>query len=194
MRVALLLALCGSMGFFLPQENVWQYVKIDAGPVTQLRSITLSSQQLALVRKALADRVRLDHWPCADGDEPDWVEKVTFEGLPISDTEQAVLVEAGTGCGRGAQGANGAMWVLQFKGYELSFLATPEQKFSGWLYSIQSTKSHGLRDLVVGWHMSAGEADLSYFRFDGRSYREIATAQLLFNEGRPARIVPTQIH
>jgi hypothetical protein len=135
----------------------------------------------------------LDARSCADGGEPGWVEKVTFEELPVSAADQAVLVEAGAGCARGAQGANGAMWVLQFKGDELSFLATPEQKFSGWLYSVQSTTSHGLRDLVVGWHMSAGEADLSYFRFDGESYREIATAQLLSNDGRPARIVPTSI-
>lgn len=134
--------------------------------------------------------MRLDSQPCAEGGEPDWVEKVTFEELPISNTEKAVLVEAGMGCARGGQGANGAMWVIRFKDDKLSFLATPEHQFSGWLYSIQPTTSHSLRDLVLGWHVSGRESNLGYFRFDGTSYRLRGTAQLLADDDGQLKILP----
>jgi hypothetical protein len=135
----------------------------------------------------------LDNWPCAEGEEPDWVEKVTFEELLVSATERVLLVEAGMGCARGGQGANGAMWVLRFDGGKLDFLATPEQKFNGWLYCIQPTISHGFRDLVLGWHMSAGESNLSYSSFDGMSYRPVGTALRLVGDDGTAEIVPNQL-
>jgi len=188
--LAILLALLCPAGYCPQQDDIWQHVIVKTRLV-QLRNITPSSKQLAIVQKALAARVQLDNWPCAEGGEPDWVEKVIFEDLPISPTEPAMLVEAGMGCARGGQGANGAMWVVQFKGNKLSFLATPEQKFNGWLYSIQPTTSHGLRDLVLGWHMSAGQSNLYYFRYDGKSYRLLGRAQLLFDEHGAGKIVPT---
>lgn len=190
MYLVVLLALLRSVGLSPQQDEIWQHVNVRAG-TPQLKSITLSPKQLVVVRKALAARVRLDDWPCADGSEPDWADKVTFEELPISPTEHATLVQAGVGCARGGQGSNGAMWVVQFKDDELSFLATPQQKFNGWLYSIQPTTSHGFQDLVLGWHMSASEAILSYFRFDGKSYRLLSTAQLLSDQNDVGKIVPT---
>jgi hypothetical protein len=66
--------------------------------------------------------------------------------------------------------------VLQFEGDKFS-LATPEGQFSGWLYSIQPTITHGFRDMVLGWHMGEGKAALSYFRFDGKSYRLLGQAK-----------------
>lgn len=191
MRPALLLTLSCSL-FFPQRSDIWQHVSVDPN-TPQLRSITLSTEQLALVRKALVARARLDHWGCAEGDDSDWADNVTFDALPVSTTEEVVLVEAGTGCARGAQGANGAMWVVQFKGGKASFLATPEQKFNGWLYSIESSTSHGLRDLVLGWHMSARETYLSYFGFDGRSYQLLGNAQLLVDDDGVVKIVPTPI-
>ena len=188
--LAILLALRCATGFCPQQDDIWQHVIVNPRLV-QLRSITPSPNQLSIIRKALAARARVDRWSCAEGDEPDWVEKVTFDDLPISPTEPAILVEAGMGCARGGQGANGAMWVVQFKGNKLTFLATPEQKFSGWLYSIQPTTSHGFRDLVLGWHMRAGESNLFYFRFDGKSYRLFGSAQLLSDEHGAEKIVPT---
>lgn len=160
------------------QDEIWHHVNaVTRTP--KLKSVTLSRKQLATVKNALAARVRLDNWPCADGGEPGWIDKVIFEELPISSAEHATLVQAGMGCARGGQGANGAMWVVQFEGDNLSFLATPQQQFNGWLYSIEPTTSHGFQDLVLGWHLSAGEAILSYFRFDGQSYRLVSKAQLL---------------
>jgi hypothetical protein len=151
--------------------------------------VTPSPQQLAILKKALKERELLDVEDCAD-EEPNWVEKVFFRELPISETEKALLIEAGQGCARGGQGSNGAMWVLRMKGDKVSFLATPEQKFWGWPYSIQPTTSHGLRDLVLGWHMSAAETDLNYFRFDGTSYHLVGTAVLVDDEDGTRKIVP----
>ena len=192
MRSALLLTLFCLLGFFPQQSDIWQHVSAKPGSM-QLSSITPSPEQLVIVRKALAARVGLDNWPCAEGDEPDWVEKVTFKELPVSTTEEVVLVEAGMGCARGGQGSNGAMWVFQFKGGKPTFLATPERKFNGWLYSIQPSTSHGFRDLVLGWHMSASESNLNYFRFDGKSYHLLGSAQLLVDEDGVAKIVPRPI-
>ena len=189
MHPVVLLALLCSVGLSPQQDEIWRHVNVSTR-TPQLKSIALSPKQLVVVRKALAARVRLDNWPCAQGDEPDWVNKVTFEELPISSTEQAVLAQAGMGCARGGQGANGAMWVLQFKGDKLAFLATPQQEFNGWLYSVQPTSSHGFRDLVLGWHVGAGESNLSYFRFDGKSYHLLGRAQLLFDEQYVGKIVP----
>lgn len=189
MYLVVLLAILFSVGLSGQQDEIWHRVGVNTR-TPQLKSITLSPKQLVVIKKALAARVRLDNWPCAEGDEPDWVEKVTFEKLPISSAEEAVLAQAGTGCARGGQGANGAMWVLQFKGDKLVFLATPQQEFNGWLYSIQPTANHGFHDLVLGWHMSAGESNLSYFRFDGASYHLVGRAVLLFDEQNVGKIVP----
>jgi hypothetical protein len=87
---------------------------------------------------------------------------------------------------------NGAMWVIRFQGEKLLPLATPQQRFNGWLYSIQQTTSHGLRDLVLGWHMGGGETPLplSYFRFDGTSYHRIGAAIKTTNEDGIEKIIP----
>ena len=120
----------------------------------------------------------------------EWTENLKFEELPVSETEKIVLVEAGNGCARGGQGSNGAMWVIRFQGDKFSFLATPEQQFNGWLYSIQETTSHGFRDLVLGWHMGAFETDLSYFRFDGACYQVIGAATRVTDENGAEKIIP----
>jgi hypothetical protein len=85
------------------------------------------------------------------------------------------------------------MWVTRFQGDKFSFLATPEQQFNGWLYSIQKTSRHGFRDLVLGWHMSAFETDLSYFRFDGTCYQRIGAAIKLTDENGAEKITPQPI-
>jgi hypothetical protein len=82
------------------------------------------------------------------------------------------------------------MWVIRLHGRKLSFLATPQQQFNGWLYSIQPATSHGFRDLVVGWHVSAAETGLSYFRFDGTSYQRISTATQITVENSAVKIIP----
>jgi hypothetical protein len=142
------------------------------------------------VKKALAARVRLDKW-CAQ-DDREWTENLEFEELPVSVTEEIVLVEAGPGCARGAQGANGAMWLIRFQADKFSFLAAPQQQFNGWLYSVQQTTSHGLRDLVLGWHMGGLGCGLTYFRFDAKSYQRIATATQTTDPNGAEKIIPAK--
>jgi hypothetical protein len=188
MRPSLLLIVFLSSQTLLSQQgDIWEHVNTE--PSARPRTVTPSPQQLAILKKALKERELLDVEDCAD-EEPNWVEKVFFRELPISETEKALLIEAGQGCARGGQGSNGAMWVLRMKGDKVSFLATPEQKFWGWPYSIQPTTGHGLRDLVLGWHMSAAETDLNYFRFDGTSYHLLGTAVLVYGEDGTRKIVP----
>jgi hypothetical protein len=68
------------------------------------------------------------------------------------------------------------MWLIRFDGDEPVLLASPEEDFNGWLYSIQPSMTHGYYDLVLGWHMSAFSYGLTYFRFDGKSYVVVGTA------------------
>jgi hypothetical protein len=114
----------------------------------QSSTAKLSSHRPFTTVARLSRRVRLDRW--CDKDDREWTDNLEFLELPLSETEKIVLVEAGPGCARGAQGANGAMWLIRFQGDEFSFLATPQQQFNGWLHSIQQTTSHGFRDLVLG--------------------------------------------
>jgi hypothetical protein len=169
------------------QADLWQNVR-DHDPMLRPKTYAPSQAQLVRVKKALAARVRLDKW-CGQ-DDREWTENLEFEELPVSVTEKIVLVEAGPGCARGAQGANGAMWLIRFQADKFSFLATPQQQFNGWLYSIQQTTSHGLRDLVLGWHMGGLECGLTYFRFDGKSYQRIATATQTTDPNGAEKIIP----
>ena len=82
------------------------------------------------------------------------------------------------------------MWLIRFDGTHPTLLASPQQRFNGWLYSVEPTTGNGYRDIVLGWHMSAFEADLSYFRFDGKSYRNISSATFRDDEDGTERIIP----
>src|SRR5260370_6474789 len=148
----LLIAFLSSLGLFPQQADIWKNVSTE--PAGRPKTVTPNPQQLVTIRKALKAREELDVEGCGD-EEPNWVEKVLFRELPISETENALLVEAGAGCARGGQGANGAMWVVRFAGDRIFILATPHQKFEGLLYSVQPDNNHGLSDLVLGWDMSA---------------------------------------
>jgi hypothetical protein len=191
MRPALILVFVYSLLSFPAQTDLWE--KIKGYRPLHLKTYAGSQGQLVRVKKAIAARAEVDNWNCADDDDPGWTENLKLEELPVSVTEKIVLVEAGNGCARGGQGSNGAMWVIHFQGDKFSFLATPEQQFSGWLYSIQERTSHGFRDLVVGWHMSAFETNLSYFRFDGACYQLTGAATHVTDENGAEKIIPQPI-
>jgi hypothetical protein len=193
MRSTLLLVFSFLLAIIPVQADVWQHV--STSPIaTQLQRVTVSKAQFDAIRNALTAGGGSGWQSCdvADGAEADWTQALIFEELPVSATEKVMLVEAGPGCARGGQGANGAMWVLRFEGAKPVLLATPQHRFNGWLYSIQPTPSHGLPDLVLGWHMSARETGLSYFQFDGASYRLIGMATLLADADGNAKIIPSQ--
>jgi hypothetical protein len=192
MRPALIVVLVYSLLSFPAQTDLWKKVG-HYDPMQHLKIYVASPAELVRVKKALVARVRLDNWPCAEEDDTEWTGNLKFEELPVSVTQKIVLVEAGTGCARGGQGSNGAMGVIRFQGDKFSFLATPEQQFNGWLYSIQQTTSHGFRDVVLGWHMGGGETGLSYFRFDGTCYQRIGAATQLTDEDDVEKIIPKPV-
>jgi len=169
------------------QTGLWSHVNTDSGR-PQLQPATLTSAQLKSFANFLRHRKPESIWECEGPDLDDLINGLTFETIPAA-SGSLVLAEAGAGCARGGQGANGAMWVFRFDGQTPNLLGTPSE-LSGWIFSIQSTLSHGYPDIVTGWHMSAAEAGLSYMRFDGKSYRSIGNAKLVSDESENSKIVP----
>jgi hypothetical protein len=90
----------------------------------------------------------------------------------LKDNVRVVRATAGVGCARGGQGANGGMWLFQVEGQRIRFLGA----LSGWGMAVQPTEAYGFHDFVTGWHMSAAETGLSYYRFDGTVYKSIGGA------------------
>jgi hypothetical protein len=175
-----LLLICASPA--MGQANLWDHVR--TGPSARnLTQASLSLQQLHAAGELLR-HAPLGAWECSGNDLDDLIKGLRYEEIPVSGTEHVLLVQAGAGCARGGQGSNGAMWLVRFDGDTPVQLAGPSNDFNGWLYSIQPTENHGYRDLVLGWHMSAAESDLSYFRFDGKMYRSVGSATVIWDDGK----------
>jgi hypothetical protein len=172
------------------QSNLWTPVGSYSG--IHLRPAELSQSQRKSIAKSIVahGKTASQDWgqDCTVGE---LVDGSTWEMLPVSPSHKVLLLEAGS-CARGGQGANGAMWIVRWDGVTPVVLASPEQQFSGWIYSVQPSMSYGYRDIVVGWHMSAAESGLSYFRFDGKRYRCIGNATSTADESGSAKIVPTK--
>jgi hypothetical protein len=170
------------------QSNVWQSVGPSPTP-SQDRDVELSEAHQSLIKTTLKKN---DHaWECASEDPANkWVEGLRFSGISLSETHRTILVEAGRGCARGGQGANGAMWIVQLEAGKVTVLASPEHRFNGWLYAVQPSSSKGYKDIVLGWHVSAREAGLSYFRFNGTRYDLLSGAGIKWDDSGHATITP----
>jgi hypothetical protein len=186
-KLALVLATGLLAQSILAQSDVWQHVKVSYSQ--QIHRVAVPQSQQKSIVKLLKARASVDGWGC-DSETDEWLTNLIYETVPLSPRVKVFLVEAGTGCARGGQGSNGAMWLIRFDGTNPTLLATPEQRFGGWFHSVQPTASHGYRDIVVGWHIGAAEADLSYFRFDGKSYNRIDSATLRTDDQDVTRIIP----
>uniref|UniRef100_Q01T99 Lipoprotein n=1 Tax=Solibacter usitatus (strain Ellin6076) TaxID=234267 RepID=Q01T99_SOLUE len=173
------------------QPDLWEHLRhagiLQIAP--QDRNIMLPRSQRESVARVL--KARTDVWACADDDpKGEWLGNLKYTIIPVSPAAKVFLVEAGPGCARGGQGSNGAMWVIRFEGRVPIVLADPEDDFAGFLYSIGPTPHKGYRDIILGWHMSAMETGLAYFRFDGKSYRRIGSATLYSDDDAGPRIIP----
>lgn len=189
MRIVFSLLLILSAPALSAQAGLWAQVDPDYS-APRLAPATLSALQRNSLFKLFKSSGQVSVWECAEqGNADELFQGLTYEVIPLSARQDVILVEAGAGCARGGQGANGAMWLVRFDRSGPVFLATPKQRFNGWLFSIQPEARHGYRDIILGWHMSAFQSNLSYFRFDGTRYRCIGTAADFFDENR-ARIVP----
>jgi hypothetical protein len=171
------------------QTALWSHVSATYNPKTS--RVTLTRNQIQSIRTLLRAPAQEDMWGCGDDPEDrDWVNDVFFSRISLARGHETILVEAGPGCARGGQGSNGAMWIVEFHGSKPTPLATPGQNFNGSLYSVQPTSHRDYHDIVLSWHMSAAEAGLAYFRFNGRSYKSIASATLEFDDEGKGTIIP----
>ena len=187
MRLPAVLALVLSGSTALAQAGLWSHVPTE--PTSRhLQPAILTGDQLKSFANFLRHQRPGSIWECEGPDLDELIKGLTFETIPLPGAN-LVLAEAGAGCARGGQGANGAMWVIRFDGAKPTLLATPSE-LSGWIFSILPTLSHGYPDIVTGWLMSATEAGLSYMRFDGKSYRSISSARLVSDENEDTKIVP----
>jgi hypothetical protein len=189
MRVAVLVALVLSGATACAQANLWEKVSKRYDPPARTPT-SVSDAQARAIGDLLMKPGETGDWDCEGSDLNDLVKGLTFEEIAVSDTEHVLLVEAGAGCGRGGQGANGAMWLMRFDGAKPKLLASPKDGFSGWVYSVEPSLSHGYHDVVLGWHMGARNAGLTYFRFDGTVYKLAGTALIEFDDDGNGKITP----
>jgi len=170
-----------------PNQKVpWDQV-VPHERMPELDSAKLTPSQTAAVRQLFKAE---GAWDCEPGEIDDLVRGLTLHKIPLAQGQSIVLAEAGAGCARGGQGANGAMWLVRLDAHRVTFIAEPEDGFSGWLYSVQPASSNGYHDVVLGWHMSADEFGLSYFRFDGKLYRQIGSATATVDDDNHTTITP----
>jgi hypothetical protein len=187
-RALPLLAFVLSAHAALAQADLWSHVRTQPA-VQQLQPASLSKTQLQSLANLIRQQKPADIWECDAAGVDDLIQGIRFQSIPVAPHQNVVLAEAPAGCARGGQGSNGAMWLIRFDGQKPTLLATPKE-FSGWLLSVQPSSSHGYADVVLGWHMSAAEANLSYFRFDGKSYHNISSATLESDEEGGSKVVP----
>jgi hypothetical protein len=188
-RLQAIFVLIVSTAAALAQQDIWSRVKprFDA---PQLSAATVSNQRLTAIHRLLRTNRKSIGWECGGDQLNDLLKSLTFATIPLSDTHEVLLVEAGAGCARGGQGSNGAMWLVSFDGNIPSLIATPKDGFNGWLFAIEPATSHGYHDLVLGWHMGAGEGTLNYLKFDGKSYKGVGGASDTADDDDNLKIVP----
>lgn len=196
MKTLVAIAVCVWAQSVEAQPDLWEHARRQLSASgrprigEQVYPATLMQRQRESVIRLL--KTRLDVQDCLPSD-PTFFEKLQYSSVPLAAGAKVVLVEAGTGCFRGGQGSNGSMWLVRFDGLQTTLLVTPQEAFVGYVYSIEPTTSKGYRDIILGWHMSAFEAGLGYFRFDDRSYRRIGTASLRKDENGTSTLIPESV-
>ena len=189
MRFVLVFALALSAPVLRAQQAPWNEVKTDPSAMS-FSKVTPSTLERQSIIKLLKSR-KAAVWECETDDKKgEWLDGLIFEDISLSPEHRILLVEAGAGCARGGQGSNGAMWLVQLDGPNPAVLASPDHGFNGWVFSVQSSASHGYKDLVLGWHMGASEAGLNYLRFNGKWYEPIGSATLTTDENDHSTITP----
>lgn len=179
--LAILLALLLAAPTLSAQNTLWSHVP-TAYHHPRTPRVQLTHTEFTAVRHLLRSPAYQYDWGCQDDQDADWVKDVFFSDIALAPGHRTILVEGGPACALGGTGGGGPMWLVELHGSSASVLASPKQNFDGWLFSIQPNPRGAYGDIVLGWHMSAFESDLSYFRFNGHSYNRIASATLKFSE------------
>jgi hypothetical protein len=186
LNILILLLVASSLS---AQMSLWNQVNTSYSP-PEVSPVKLTRVETQSIHTLLRSPAQRDVWTCGDDPQSDLIKGLIFSTIQLASGRKTILIEAGPGCGRGGQGANGAMWIVEFHGSKTALLATPGQNFNGWLYSVQPSSHSGYNDIVLGWHMSAFESGRSYFRFNGRSYKPIASATLKSDGDNKGTIIP----
>lgn len=189
MRFALCVTLCICSSLALAQADLWKQVSTQQ-PDVQLGEAQISPVRLQAIHKFMRAHSSSIGWTCEGDDLNELLKGLTFHTIPLSDQAEVLLAEAGAGCARGGQGANGAMWLIRFQGETPVLIASPKDGFNGWIHSILPTTSHGLHDIVLGWSIGAGQGGLNYLRFDGNSYQGLSSATYTVDDNDHWHIVP----
>ena len=189
MQVQAIFVLMVSAAAAVAQQDIWSHVKPQFDAPT-LAAATVSTDRMTAIHRLLRENRRSIGWPCGEDELKQLLDGLTFQNIPLSPGHEVLLVQAGAGCARGGQGSNGAMWLVSFEGNTPSLIASPKGGFSGWLFAIEPTISHGYHDIVLGWHMGATEGTLNYLRFDGKSYQGVGSASYTVHDNDTLKIVP----
>ena len=113
---------------------------------------------------------------------------LTYQWVPLKPAARTVMVTSGPGCARGGLGANGAMWLFDVNRIGAIYLG----ELNGWGPGTLKTSFAGYQDVVTGWHMSAFETGLTYYRFDGKTYWPIDGADAVTDEDGNWKITPSK--
>ena len=116
-RLSILLTLLLAVSTLSAQTTLWGHVSHSYNPPPTPRA-QLTQAELTAIRNLLRSPAQRNVWECGDDPDPDsdWVNDVLFSTISLAPGRKTILVEAGPGCGRGGQGANGAMWIIELHG------------------------------------------------------------------------------
>ncbi|WP_419805655.1 hypothetical protein [Terriglobus sp.] len=160
-RVSVLLALLGGLTLSAQSIN-WQSIVNMPHPQHLAEEHLTAGQRHDVEQAILASNTV---WDDCEGDN-DWPHKIEVHRINLGEGH-FTLAEAGPGCARSGQGANGAMWLLRWDAGKPVMIGD----LDGWFDTVLPQAASGLHDIAVGWHDSADEFGLTLYRFNGKRYR-----------------------
>ncbi len=185
------------------QQARWSKIDLNS-PIPRTGDATLTPAQIHSIHTLFHADGQLKRPDCdpsdPDGLPADWFKHLAYTTLARSQSSETILAEDTTNCGLpGGTSGSAPIWVIHLASVRTAIhatlLASPliDQHaggISGWLYRILPANSPVYPDLVLGWHMSAAETDLTWLHFDGRRYRQVSTAKAVFADDGRATVTP----
>ena len=177
MRCAVLLLLVSLPFASQANPDVWKHLSPNAGllpqPVHPSQARLVAPAKMGLAKQLSPNSPSADMKDCDLSTPAGLLRGLTFDAVPVARHQDVLLVGEQGPCAWGGTGGGGDMWLIRFEGATPHLLASPQNGFNGWLFSIQQSTSSGFRDVVLGWHSAVDDLNLSYFHFDGKSYVSI---------------------
>jgi hypothetical protein len=164
-------------------QDLWRSFQFD-NLSAKTNVAVLERSQIAAIRRTLLARVQEDGWYEAE-DGQAWLRGLTFDEVPLKRNVRVVRATAGEGCARSGQGANGGMWLFEINGSKVHFIGA----LGGWGMAVQPTEANGFRDFVIGFRAGGTETGLTFYRFDGKGYKQIAKASEVQDDDGTWRLV-----